>query len=34
MITLFQYCDFCKTECNFDPETLVCKVCNHKNKKI
>ena len=22
MITLYQYCDKCKTERNFDPETL------------
>ena len=33
MTTLFQYCDHCKTERNFDPETLVCKTCNNKNKK-
>lgn len=34
MTTLYQYCDHCKTERNFDPETLVCKTCNHKNKKL
>lgn len=32
MITLYQYCDKCKTERNFDPETLKCKTCNNKNK--
>ena len=32
MITLYQYCDKCKTERNFDPETLNCKTCNKKNK--
>lgn len=31
MITLFQYCDHCKTEKNFNPETLICKTCNNKN---
>lgn len=33
MITLYQYCDKCKTERNFNPESLECIVCNHKNKK-
>ena len=32
MITLFQFCDHCKIERNFDPETMKCKVCNHKNQ--
>ena len=32
MITLFQYCNSCKRERNFDPETLKCKTCNKKNK--
>jgi len=32
MIALYQYCDKCKTEKNFDPETLKCKTCNNKNK--
>ncbi len=32
MITLYQYCDFCKTERNFDPKTMECKKCNHKSK--
>jgi hypothetical protein len=32
MITLYQYCDKCKTERNFDPETLKCKTCNKQNK--
>lgn len=33
MITLYQYCDKCHTERNFNPTTLECKTCNHKNKK-
>lgn len=33
MTTLFQYCDKCKTERNFDPDTLKCKTCNNKNRK-
>lgn len=32
MITLYQYCNKCKTERNFDPETLKCKTCNKQNK--
>lgn len=32
MTTLYQYCDKCKTEKNFDPETLKCKTCNKQNK--
>ncbi len=32
MITLYQYCNKCKTERNFDVETLKCKTCNSKNK--
>ena len=32
MITLYQYCDKCKTQRNFDVKTLRCKKCNHKNK--
>jgi hypothetical protein len=32
MTALFQYCDKCKTEKNFDPETLKCKTCNKQNK--
>lgn len=31
MITLYQHCNRCKTERNFDPETLKCKTCNGKN---
>ena len=31
MTTLYQYCDHCKTERNFDPETLKCITCNNKN---
>ena len=34
MITLYKYCDKCKKERNFDPETLKCKTCNNKNKPI
>ena len=33
MMCLFQYCDHCKKERNFDPETLRCKICNKTNKK-
>lgn len=33
MTTLFQYCNHCKTEKNFDPETLKCKTCKNQNKK-
>ncbi len=32
MVTLYQYCNKCKTERNFDVETLKCKTCNSKNK--
>lgn len=32
MKALYQYCNKCKTERNFDPETLKCKKCNSKNK--
>lgn len=32
MIALYKYCDKCKTEKNFDVETLKCKTCNNKNK--
>ena len=32
MKDLFMYCSFCKTERNFDPETLKCKTCNKQNK--
>lgn len=28
MITLYQYCNTCKTERNFDPEMVKCKTCN------
>ena len=31
-MTLYQYCDKCKTEKNFDPDTLKCKTCNKQNK--
>ena len=34
IVTLYQYCDKCKTQTNFDPETLKCKTCNNKNKLI
>lgn len=34
MIALYKYCDKCKTETNFDVETLNCKICNTKNKPI
>jgi hypothetical protein len=34
MIALYKYCDKCKTEKNFDTETLECKTCNTKNKPI
>lgn len=34
MIALYKYCNFCKKERNFDPETLKCKTCNNKNKLI
>jgi hypothetical protein len=34
MITLYKYCDKCKTEKNFDAETLECKTCKTKNKPI
>ena len=34
MIALYKYCDKCKSERNFDPETLKCKTCNSKNKPI
>ena len=32
MVTLYQYCDKCKTQRNFDVKTIRCKKCNHKNK--
>lgn len=32
MTTLFQYCNSCKTERNFDVTTLKCKTCNKQNK--
>lgn len=32
MTTLFQYCNHCKTEKNFDPNTMMCKVCNKLSK--
>lgn len=28
MTTLYQYCNACRTERNFDPETMKCKSCN------
>ena len=31
MMCLYQYCDHCKTERNFDPETLKCKTCKNTN---
>ena len=32
MITLFQYCDHCNTERNFNPDTLKCNTCNKNNR--
>ena len=32
MITLYQYCNKCKTQRNFDVKTLKCKKCNSKNR--
>jgi hypothetical protein len=31
MISLYQYCDYCNTERNFNPETLKCITCGHIN---
>ena len=34
MICLYQYCDKCKTEKNFDPVTIKCLTCiKKKNEK-
>jgi len=30
MITLYQYCEQCKTETNFNPTTVECLKCKHK----
>ena len=30
MLDLFQYCDHCQTERNFNPDTLECTKCKHK----
>jgi hypothetical protein len=30
MLDLFQYCDNCQTERNFNPVTLECTKCKHK----
>lgn len=30
MLDLFQYCDHCQTERNFNPVTLECTKCKHK----
>ena len=32
MIDLFQFCDKCNTERNFDPNTWKCKKCNCQNR--
>jgi hypothetical protein len=34
MSTLYQYCDTCKTETNFNYETVVCKKCGKKCKNF
>ena len=33
MTTLYQYCDKCKTERNFDVKTLKCMTCDKKDNK-
>ena len=32
MITLYQYCNKCKCNRNFDPVTLICFKCKSKSK--
>lgn len=32
MTTLYQYCEKCKTERNFNPDTLECNTCKTKQK--
>ncbi len=32
MVTLYQYCDKCKTQTNFNVKTKCCLICNNKNK--
>ncbi len=32
MTNLYQYCESCKTETNFNPEKVTCKKCGTKSK--